>query len=281
MLARPLPSLLVSLLALGLVGGCALSHERDDRLDPAPVDGGPWLADTGPRPPPRTDAGPPDSGEDAGSCGLGDGTIAVRVDSLGPEDEAVCTPDAFLGQLLSVAPAPRDGVELVIDPCFYAESPCPCRITVEGVGADVATSISPSYSMVEVQWRASAVMIDEPGPCGCAPIGCCPGPLVLYAADGPMDEPPFAHPGVRFSPGEEQLCRIDGCRSRHTVRAALTSGPDVRAEVELAPGDTAFVGDDLDGLLFRTIRSAEVYECGADIPSSGAWVAWVPPRTGG
>lgn len=173
MLARPV---LARVLSLELLGGCALSHERYDREDPAPVDASPFGADAGPAPPPRMDAGAPDAGDDAGACGPRDRAISVRVEPIGPVDEVACTRDSFVGQLRSIASAPRDGVELVIDPCFSTDSPCPCRVTVEGVGADVATSISPSYSAVEVLWRPDAVMIDEPGICGCALIGCCPAP---------------------------------------------------------------------------------------------------------
>lgn len=260
---------LVLLSFLPVAAGCALSHERGLAAAPSAA---------------RTDAGAPVSVRDAGvtatdggappeTCAGASGSVSVE---LSAGDGAHCS-SAFAGQLRRIEAAPN-GVRIVVDPCFLDETECPCTVTVHGVGDDVATSIGATYGWVEVQLTDRAVFVDEPGPCRCATIGCCPGPLVFYANDGSLELPPFAPTAPAFGVGST-ICEESTCRRAARVQMSVPSSPDapMGAIAEAAAGETTAAAF----LALRVLRAARVATCGADVATTAAWAAWALPLPGG
>lgn len=276
----------MAVVALGAaLAGCYLRHERPGGVRPT-VDGGRPLDAT-----PRFDVAlrsdgstrldsslPPDAGTaldapprlDGPTCGSSRGVV-VRVEPV-TADRARCDVTRADGvAVYGVDSAPLDdGIRVHADFCPFVDADCRCDIVVQNVGADLADLVLIPRDGLIVDVGPTYLSVQQVPTCEC--LGCpCSLALVLQAADGLLDVPPFASPELDLSAGALVCPEPAACVSATWWLHAASLG----VELDVPVGEDR----DLGIVHVRSVRDVDIFAPCAACASCGSpqasWVAWV------
>ena len=248
------PALLLAMLA---ATGCFQSHGRE--VEPLPGEDPP--VDPVPDAAARADAGtvvaPPSACEP-------DAAPTVRVELRDETDAGTCVYGEVFGSLTELEPAPEvDGIRFLLLKTTRDVPPYACRVTVHGVGTDLASRIS---VVTLVNGRLGPSSVELVPAVDCLAPG-CEGSPVLWAVDGSAGG---AVGAAQVHVSDVSCIVEDGCRMGRITLAASGAHADRALLVDDTGGSDPLPGT--DGGLIRGLRLT-MDGCGFREPRA-SWVVW-------